>query len=103
MVNLPVNGAQLDIMEGIDFHQKSLWRTFKKGLIHATAAIKQRCKTIKHPFLMYLLDVVMKTPGCKVWNVVVLADSLRILVKERNTTNFRHPNMPTFNLISPPA
>lgn len=39
---------------------------------------------------MHLLDVIVKATGCEVGNVIILADSLGILVKTRNTANFHH-------------
>lgn len=53
---------------------------------NSKATIKQRCKNSNHVSLTHLLDVVVKAPSCKVGNVVVLTDSLRVLVKEREIT-----------------
>lgn len=56
--------------------------------------MKKCCKNANHECLTNLLDVVVKPPTCKVGNVVVLIDSLRVLVKERHKNkNLKHADL----------
>lgn len=80
----PVHSSQLDIVESIYLHQQSLKEIITNNP-HSAAYAKHVREWLDKRWTSHLLDVIVKPPYSKIWNILIFSQTLRILRRKSKT------------------